>query len=380
MADEDQTTHTENGDIEQVDDLSKVIYGAIDGDEAEETPEVVSAPDDEHVSRETDGPERDEKGRFKAKADDDAEQDEPEEAAPEGEEPEDTELEASDEATNEEPERPAWDDGHFRGWEPEHRERFNALPPEQQQVVMEFKAASDAALTRTAQEFSEYRNRADTLVQAADEVREVFAASNLSPDQALKGYAGIERTLAYGTLDQKMQLIGQIAQQYGIPLDISQALPWDADIDQLREVHDRDSQLAREQAEIAQLKAQLQEVHQQQLQTQIQSFASASNPDGSPKYPHFDVVRGAMGQLMQNGAAQTLEDAYEKAAKPIEDRIAAELAARSASTVARQREAVEKAKRAAPLKKSPQPALNGHRAEPTNIDDAINAALDANGY
>jgi hypothetical protein len=87
-----------------------------------------------------------------------------------------------------------------------------------------------------------------------------------------------------------------------------------------------------------------------------------------------------MGQLMANGAAQSLEEAYEKAAKPIEDRIAAELAARSASTVARQREAVEKAKRAAPIKKSPRAALNGHSSEPTTIDDAISAALDSAGF
>jgi len=377
MADE-PTTRNDAGDLEQVDDLSKMIYSAIDGDEADdatEAPEVDVAPDD-------DGPARDENGRFKAKDADEepAEEDEPVEAAPEGEEPEDTELEASDEAPDEEPERPAWDDGHFRGWEPEHRERFNALPPEQQQVVMEFKAASDAALTRTAQEFSEFRKSAEPLVQAADEVREVLAASNMSPDQALKGYAGIERTLAFGTLDQKMQLLGEIAKAYGVPLDMSQAVPWDADLDQLREVHDRDSRLAQEQSRIAQLEAQVQQFQQQQLQTQIESFKTASNPDGTPKYPHFDVVRGAMGQLMSSGQAQSLEDAYEKAAKPIEDRIAAEIAARSASTVARQREAVEKAKRAAPLKKSPQPALNGHRVEPTNIDDAINAALDQAGF
>jgi hypothetical protein len=376
MADE-PTTRNDAGDLEQVDDLSKMIYSAIDGDEADdaaETPEVDVAPAD-------DGPVRDENGRFKAKeetADEEPEQDEPQEAAPD-EEP-DTELAASDEEPTEEPERPAWDDGHFRGWEPEHRDRFNALPPEQQQVVMEFKAASDAALTRATQEFSEFRKSAEPLVQVADEMREVFAASNMSPDQALRGYAGIERTLSYGTLDQKMQLIGQIAQAYGIPLDMSQAVPWDADIDQLREVHDRDSRLAQEQSKIAQLEAKVQQFEQQQLQSQIQSFATASNPDGSPKYPHFDVVRGTMGQLMSSGQAQSLEDAYEKAAKPIEDRIAAEIAARSASTVARQREAVEKAKRAAPLRKSPQPALNGHKVEPTNIDDAINAALDQAGF
>jgi len=376
MIDDDEpTTVTDNGEIEQIDDLSKAIYSAIDGDDgAETTPEVDSAPD---------GRARDEKGRFKAaddSADDEPAEDEPEEAAPEGEEPEDTELEASDEAVTEEPERPAWDDGHFRGWEPEHREKFNALPPEQQQVVMEFKAASDAALTRTAQEFAEYRKGADSLVETAREVQDIFAASNMSPDQALKGYAGIERTLTYGTLDQKMQLLGDIAKHYGIPLDMSQAVPWDADIDQLREVHDRDSRLAQEQSRIAQLEAQVQQFQQQQLQSQIESFSSASNPDGSPKYPHFDVVRGAMGQLMANGAAQSLEEAYEKAAKPIEDRIAAELAARSASSVARQREAVEKAKRAAPIKKSPRAALNGHSSEPTTIDDAISAALDSAGF
>ena len=376
MADE-PTTHNENGEIEQIDDLSKVIYGAIDGEDVAPEEAVEIEADDEP----SDGPLRDENGRFKAAADDDepapeAEEDKPEAAAPE----EDTELEASDGETTEEPERPAWDDGHFRGWEPEHREKFAALPPEQQSVVMEFKQASDAALTRTAQEYSEFRKSAEPLVNAAKEVEQIFAASNMSPDQALKGYAGIEQTLSYGTLDQKYQLIGQIAQMYGIPLDISQAVPFDQDIDQLREVHDRDSRLAQEQSRIAQLEAKLQTYEQQQLNSQIEQFAGATNPDGSPKHPHFEVVKSAMGQMLASGAAQSLDDAYEMAAKPIEDRIRAEIEARAATSTARQREAVEKAKRAAPIKRSPPSALNGHAAEPATIDDAISQALDSAGF
>ena len=369
MSDE-PTTHNEGGEIEQIDDLSKVIYSAIDGDDA---PEV------EDVSRETDGPLRDENGRFMA-ADDSAEpqEDEPEAAAPD--ETQDTELEASDEATDEEPELPAWDDGHFRGWEPEHRERFNALPPEQQQAVMEFKQVSDAALTRTSQEFAEYRNRADDLIKLQEEVGPMFAASGKSMPDLIKGYVGIEQTLAYGTLDQKMQLIGDIARHYGVPLDMSQALPWDADIDQLREVHDRDSRLAREQTETAQLRAELDQLKQQQLYSTVESFRSATNADGSPKYPHFEMVRGAMAQMMTNGQAQSLEDAYQAAAKPFEDRIAAEIEARLAKTTASQQEAVQKAKRAAPIKKSPPSALNGHTAAPESIDDAISAALDSAGF
>lgn len=369
MSDE-QTTHTEGGEIEQIDDLSKVIYSAIDGDDA---PEV-----DEPVSRETSGPERDEKGRFKAADSAEPAEDEPEAAAPD--EDQDTELKASDEATDEEPERPAWDDGHFRGWEPEHRERFNALPPEQQQAVMEFKAVSDKALTRTAQEFSEYRNRADDLVKLADEIGPMFASAGKSVPDLVRGYVGIEQTLAYGTLDQKMQLIGDIARHYGIPLDMSQALPWDADIDQLREVHDRDSRLAREQSETAQLRAELDQLKQQQLYSTVESFRSATNADGSPKYPHFDMVRGAMAQIMTSGQAQSLEDAYQMAAKPFEDRIAAEIEARLAKTVAGQQEAVQKAKRAAPIKRSPPSAINGHTAAPGTIDDAISAALDSAGF
>jgi len=369
---DDQTTKTENGEIEQTDDLSQIIYGAIDGDEGADEVEIADEPK---------GPLRDENGRFKAADADDepAEQDEPEESAPE--EP-GTELEASDEASTEaETEtRPAWDDGHFRGWEPEHRERFNALAPEQQEAVMEFKAVSDAALTRTAQEFAEYRKSADELVSVASEIAPMFAASGKSVPDILKGYVGIEQTLAYGTLDQKMQLIGEIARTYGIPLDMSQAVPWDADIDQLREVHDRDSRLAQEQSRIAQLEAKLQSYEQQQLHTQIEQFAGATNADGSPKHPHFEVVKGAMGSLLANGTAQSLEQAYEIAAKPIEDRIAAELAARSASSVAQQREAVAKAKRAAPVKRSPPSALNGHTAAASSIDDVINQALDQAGF
>jgi hypothetical protein len=59
-----------------------------------------------------------------------------------------------------------------------------------------------------------------------------------------------------------------------------------------------------------------------------------------------------MGQLMANGQASTMEDAYDKATEPIRAAVAAELGSRSKQAEESNKAALEKAKKAAPVRSS----------------------------
>lgn len=357
-------------------ELTDIIDAAIAGGNE---PPADPAPE-QHAEPPEDGAEpkvgRDDKGRFAKKQEPSEEKAAPDPATASDEAPVVDESTKDQPAENAQPAR-TWEEGQFRGWSKEQRARFEALPPEQQDVVMAYKAETDAAFTKRDQEYSGFRKEAEPLVELAKQNADLWAAQNLTPAQALQGYANIERTLTYGTYDQKVKLVGDICKAYQIPFDANM-MALDVDVESYRRSHDAQSEIARIQAENARLQQQFESYRAEQLQSQIASFASATNADGSPKYPLFETVKATMGQALSSGQAQTLEAAYEIATKPINEAIAAREAALKAQTQQQQRAAVEKAKKAAPVKSSP--SMPAGQQQAMSLDDAISAAMAKVGW
>lgn len=358
-------------------ELSDIIDAAIaSGNEppADPAPEQDAKPEADAGAEPKLG--RDEKGRFakqhEPKADDAA----PDEATVSAEAPVVDETNKDQPDANAQPAR-TWEEGQFRGWSKEQRARFDALPPEQQDVVMAYKAETDAAFTRRDQEYSSFRKEAEPLIELAKQNSDLWASQNMTPAQALQGYANIERTLSFGSYDQKVKLIGDICKAYNIPFDANM-MALDLDVESYRRQHDSQSEIARIQAENARLQQQFESYRAEQLQSQITAFASATNADGSPKYPLFETVKATMGQALSSGQAQTLEAAYELATKPINEAIAAREAALKAQTQQQQRAAVEKARKAAPVKSSP--SMPAGQQQAMSLDDAISAAMAKAGW
>jgi len=348
------------------DSLDDIINQAMTGPEPEET--IDATPEDAPKVG------RDEKGRFAKKEQEPSE----EKAAPdEATASEDAPVVEVDDKPSEAEPAPKWTDGQFRGWSPEQRARFESLPPEQQEAVMAYKADYDAQFTRRDQEFSQFRKEAEPFLELSKANSDLWAAQKLTPAQALQGYANIERTLTYGSYDDKVRLIGDICKAYQIPFDANM-MTLDMDVDQYRAQHDSHSEIARVQAENARLQRQFDEMRAESLQSQISAFASATDPSGAPKHPHFETVKAAMGGLLSSGQAQTLEQAYEIASKPIADAIAAREAEIRAATQSQQRSSVEKAKKAAPVKASP--TVPGGKSDRLSLDDAITAAMSKAGW
>ena len=354
--------------------LDDAIASAMENPTPEPDPVAIEAEPVEAPAVRDDG--RDEKGRFAPKKTDEiAEPVAAEAPAAPVESTEPTPVETQPEPKIEVSE------GHFRGWTPEQKAKFQALPPEAQDVVLALKRDTDSHYTRKLEDAANFRKTVEPALSTLAQHADLFASQGMTPLQAFEGYANIERTLAYGTFKDKIDLIGQICQRYGVPFAPDAGLanldPYQAEA--YPALHDRDAEIARERAEKQQLKSQLDRIQYQQYGQAIQSFATATNPDGTPRHPHFEAVKTQMGTLLQRGQAQTLEDAYALASKPIQDAIEKAKAAERAAFEARNKEAVEKAKRAAPVRASAS-APNGKPVGKVSLDEMLDQALSQAGF
>jgi len=358
--------------VEETPDLDSILSNAIDAAEAPPAVEPAVAPEAPAAT----ALQRDEKGRF-AKA-----------APSEEIQPEAAPVEATAEAAvpsaeiAPKPEPDPVSEGHFRGWTSEQRAKYEALPQEARDVVLALKRDTDAHYTRKLTEAADYRKQVDPIVKAVSEIAPIFASQGMNPIQGMQGYANIERTLTYGNYDEKVGLIEKICQRYGVPFARPESddpfNPVSPGSETYRALHDQKAVQARIEADRANLQRQYETLQQQVYQSQISAFETATNPDGSPKHPHFTVVKPHMGALLQSGQAQSLEEAYNLAIAPFKDALAAKEieAKRQAETL--QQQAIEKAKRAAPVKASPTSPV-GKASPGKSLDDVLSSVLDSAG-
>lgn len=357
--------------------LDEAIEAALANPTPEPDPSPIEAEAPETEAQEpSDGRERDEKGRFKAKSEEIAEPAAPEAPAEPVESPEPKPAE-----TQPEPPKLEVSEGHFRGWSPEQKAKFQALTPEAQEVVLALKRDTDSHYTRKLEEAASFRKTAEPALEVLNKHADLFAAQQMTPVQAFEGYANIERALTFGTFEEKLDLIGKICRRYNIPfapdaalgtLDPEQAQMYPA-------LHDRDAEIARIRADKEATERRLQQYEAQQFAQAVDAFQSATNPDGSQKHPHFEAVKQTMGTLLYTGKARTLDDAYAIATEPIEKAIAARLAAERSAIEQRNRETVEKAKRAAPVKASAA-APAGKPVGKASLDELLDATLAQAGF
>lgn len=356
-------------EADKVDDVSldDVISKALDSQAAEPAP-ADDAPSDGRV--------RDATGRFVSRETTEGGPDAP--AAEVAPEKTATEPGVTPEAKVD---GPKWTDGHFAGWKPEQRERFNALPPDVQELVMARQTENQAFYQRKLAEEGEFRKQAEPLYKAAQEVEPFAKSIGVTPGELMRNYAAIDQQLRYAPYAQKVKLLGEIAQSYGIPFAQPEPDPYADPLQPNGQaypvIHDLQSQIRQLQAQVQTYQQQHTSLSQQQVTSQIEDFASAKGADGTPLYPHFDVVKASMGQLLAAGQASTLQEAYQLAAKPLEDRISAALEARTKAAQQKQAEAVARAKKAAPVRSSGMSP--GGTTKGGGLDAILNQALSSRG-
>jgi len=216
---------------------------------------------------------------------------------------------------------------------------------------------------------SEYKKGVSTYKAEADRARAYEEAvapyadelkkRNIEPASYLATLAKADQILTHAPMEQKVQLFQRLAQEYGVQLNgEGQMQQFDPYTQQLM------NQLNQVNQEVSTIKNRFQMEEQTRLNAEIEKYRSDVE-----KYPHFDVVREEMAQLLELGKAQDLETAYKKAVRMNDDVWALEQdkLLKDAKQTAIKAQQVAKAKAAAVSPKSVTPS--GKVAEPGDKKD-----------
>ena len=216
---------------------------------------------------------------------------------------------------------------------------------------------------------SEYKKGVSTYKAEADRARAYEEAvapfvpelqkRGIEPTQYIQNLARADQILTNAPYDQKVQLFQRLAADYGIQLNgVGEMQQFDPYTQQLM------NQLNMVNQEVSSIKGRFAQEENQRLMNEIEKYRSDKE-----KYPHFDVVREEMAQLLELGKAPDLETAYKKAVRMNDEvwSVEQERLLKDAKQAAIKAQQVAKAKAAAVSPKSTTPS--GKVAEPGDKKD-----------
>ena len=178
---------------------------------------------------------------------------------------------------------------------------------------------------------------ADQFQKAIEPYMPTLQSLNVNPTEAVAGLMHADHILRHSPLEQKRAYLSQLAYQYGINLGDGYVAPQGAAIDPM--VFTLQNELNSVRSEVNNWKQQQEEVQNQALMSEINSFATVAD--------YFEEARPTMIQLLQSGVANTLEDAYNKAIRLDESLFAQIQKGQQAQADAEKRESANRAAKAA---------------------------------
>jgi hypothetical protein len=287
---------------------------------------------------------RDEKGRFKSKQ---------EEASSQDNTDQESELVAEASDANEESEikRPTT-------WKKEYRDVWDKMQEGKPLDKEEFAKFAEYANQREAEYkrgVSAYKAEADNakeLTQAIGQFVPELQKHGIHPVAWINNLGRAHYTLANGTYEQKLNAFNRLAQDYGIQLNQDALqMPEQAYVDPYQQ--QLMQQLQATQQQVQQLSAIREQEENARLTQEISRVSS-----NKVAFPHFEMVREDMAQLLERGLAQDLETAYAKAVRMNDEayKLEQDKLLRSAGSQASKAQQVAKAKATAVSPRSVTPS------------------------
>jgi len=225
---------------------------------------------------------------------------------------------------------------------------------------------------------SEYKKGVSTYKAEADRAKSYENAiapyaqdlqkRGIQPTQYIENLVRAEQILSNAPYEQKVQVFQRLAADYGIQLNGGQVAQLDPYTQQLM------NQLNQVNQEVSSIKGRFAQEENQRLMQEIEKYRSDTE-----KYPHFDVVREEMAQLLELGKAQDLETAYKKAVRMNDDvwSVEQERLLKDAKQATIKAQQVAKAKAAAVSPRSVTPS--GKVSEPGDKKDRRSLIADQLG-
>ncbi len=237
-------------------------------------------------------------------------------------------------------------------WKKDYDEHWGKLDPSIQTYIAQREADYAKGVSMYKQQFEQVA----PLHTAIQPLLPVLQEYGMTADKWIRDAGNFHTQLIRGTPEQKLAMFTKLATDYGINLQGLTGQPVDHQFSAVAQ-------------ELSQLKGQwqnFQNLQEEQQQTAIQSEIQAF----AEKNPHFEEVRMSMGQLLQSGMAQNLDEAYKKAIR-LNDDVWQQQQARQAEADAAERQKViaeKKAKAVSPRSSSPTGIMSSGNGKKSTRD------------
>ena len=247
-------------------------------------------------------------------------------------------------------------------WKKDYEEHWGKLDPTLQDYIQQREADY-------AKGVSTYKNQWDMAAPIMESIRQfepLLQHHGVAPQQWISQLGNAHAKLVMGSPEQKLETFAQLANDYGVNLG------------QLTGQSGYDPQFSQLAQELNQIKNQWSSFQSQQEmmeQTQLQSEIASFKDDK----PYFEEVRETMAGLLQNGMANDLQSAYDKAIRLNDDVFQKVQSQQSGKSEAAQREkvAAAKAKVLSPKSTTPTASTGNGGKSASSAREAIMAAMEA---
>ncbi len=252
----------------------------------------------------------------------------------------------------------------WKSWKPEAAEKLRGLPEDVQKMIADRQDQFHNGL----EQYKDAANYAKTIDKSIAPYKEYMSQLGVTPEVAFPNLLKTEKTLRTGSPQEKVEMFQKLAYDYGINLEILAGIPYDVNTHNLKQQLDW-------------TKSQLNEASsfkQSQEDVQIQS----SIDDFGQQHEYFEDVRFIMADLLDNGLATDLNDAYAKAIRLDEGVYQKQQVKQQ---VGSQRQAITQADQAAKAAKASAVSVKGSTVSakttvlPVTTEDAVRQAMKVHG-
>jgi hypothetical protein len=247
-------------------------------------------------------------------------------------------------------------------WKKDYEEDWGKLDPRIQDYIQQREADY-------AKGVSTYKNQWDSAAPILESLRQfqpLLQQYGVAPQQWITQLGNAHAQLVTGSPQQKMAIFQQLANDYGVNLnDAGGQMGYDPYAPILQKLNQIENQWGS-------FQAQQEAMEQTQLRSEIDSFKADK--------PYFEEVRETMAGLLQNGMADDLQSAYDKAVRLNDDvfqRVSAEQA-KNSEAARQEKVAQAKAKVLSPKSTTPTASTTKGGNAASSLRESLLNAFEAN--
>ncbi|UEP31604.1 hypothetical protein [Burkholderia sp. B21-007] len=227
-----------------------------------------------------------------------------------------TEVEQEQHEAEQQQEQPEQETAAFRPkWKKSELEAFDRVPEADRKLIAAAAERRENDFHKGIEQYKAGAQAAQEFERAVQPYMATIQSLGVTPQQAASHLMGVDHQLRYSAMPQKVGMLLQIANSYGIDLQtLANGIQAQAGEQVWQQQNPVDPRLQQLQQQVGQL---TQHITNTQQQAQM---AEHSAIDGEiavfaadPDHEHFGILQQDMALLLQNGRAKTLEDAYDMA-------------------------------------------------------------------